>query len=173
MVILWNREPDLVLRNVLEGLVTSGPAHDIYGVVIGSDKKVDVKATRQRRLALRKERLGGSELAINASQRTQVPPSGQRLSEYLQVVGSGKAAVVQCTYCGQRICAATARWKEQVPTRKVSVAAAGPGRKESALFFLREFFCPSCATQLDVEVIYQDDPPLHDDICRWPEEITV
>jgi acetone carboxylase gamma subunit len=35
------------------------------------------------------------------------------------------------------------------------------------LFFLREFFCPQCATLLEVEVVYQDDPPLHDEIFRW------
>ena len=86
------------------------------------------------------------------------------MGEYLQMGGSGEAAFVQCTYCGRRICPAQSRWKDQVPTRKVSVASAGPGRKDTALFCLREFFCPGCATQLDVEVICQDDLPLYDEI---------
>ena len=166
-----DREPDLVLGDVQEGLVTSGPAHDIYGVVIDPHNRVDAEATRQRRLELRTERLGGRALAIDVSSCAPLPPSGRRLSAYLQVAGSGQAAYVQCTYCGGDICLANTRWKAQVPTRKVSSPAAGPGRKASPRFFLREFFCPSCATQLDTEVIYQDDPPLHDDISGWPEEI--
>jgi hypothetical protein len=27
-----------------------------------------------------------------------------------------------------------------------------------------QFFCPHCATQLDVDIAYKDDPPLHDEV---------
>lgn len=165
-----DREPDLVLNDVLQGLVTIGPARDIYGVIIDlNHRRTDIEATRERRLALRKERLGRSGLEADVSKRTDILPSGRRLNEYLQVAGSGEESFVQCTWCGREICPVNARWKDQVVTRKVCVADAGPGRKDSGLFFMREFFCPGCAIQLDVDVVYRDDPPLYDEIYRWPE----
>lgn len=165
-----DRDPDLVLNDVLQGLVTIRPAQDIYGVVIDIDtKRVDVEATQRRRLALRKERLGGKELEVDTSKRVDVPPSGRRVSEYLQVAGAGEGSFVQCTWCGKKICLANARWKDNVVTQKVSVANAGPGREPSDLFSLLLFFCPGCATQLDADIVYRDDSPLYDEIYRWPK----
>lgn len=107
---------------------------------------------------------------MNTSQRADVAPSGRRLGEYLQVAGSGKESFVQCTWCGEKLCPADANWKENVVARKISVAESGPWRRDSGLFFMWEFFCPSCATQLDVDVVYNDDLPLYDEIYKWPEQ---
>ena len=160
-----DRDPDLVLNDVLQGLVTIGPSRDIYGVVIDLDnKRVDVEATRERRLTLRKERLGGKELEVDTSKRIDVPPNGRRINEYLQVAGSGEESFVQCTWCGRKVCPANARWKDNVATQKVSIASAGPGRKHSDLFSMLQFFCPACATQFDVDIVYKDDPPPYDEI---------
>ncbi len=112
------------------------------------------------------ERLGGREPQIDTGQRADVPLTGKRLGEYLQVTDSDK---VQCTWCGEKICAADEQWKEKVVKRKVSVAESGPLRPDSGLFFMWEFFCPKCATQLDVDVVYKDDPPLYDRVYNWPE----
>ena len=165
-----DRDPESVLSDVLQGLVTSGPARDIYGVVIDlKNNKVDVEATRKQRLALRKERLGGKEPQVDARKRADIPPSGRRLGEYLQVAGTGKQSFIQCTWCGRKICLADVQWKDKVLTRNVSVAESGPLRRDSGLFFMLEFFCPSCATQLDVDVVYDDDSPLYDKIHKWPK----
>jgi N-methylhydantoinase B len=165
-----DRDPELVLNDVLQGLVTNGPARDIYGVVIDlKNNKVDVEATRKQRLALRKERLGGKEPQVDVRKRADIPPSGRRLGEYLQVAGTGKQSFIQCTWCGRKICLADVQWKDNVVRRKVSVAESGPLRRDSGLFFMLEFFCPSCATQLDVDVVYNDDSPLYDKIYRWPK----
>jgi hypothetical protein len=154
----------------LQGLVTIEPARNIYGVVIDLGKKrVDVEATNKQRLALRKERLGGKEPQVDTSKRTRISPSGRPLGEYLQVAGSEKESFVQCTWCGKEICSTDVNWKDNVVARKVSVAESGPLRKDSGLFFMREFFCPRCATQLDVDVVYNDDSPLYDEIYRWPK----
>jgi len=160
-----DRDPELVLNDVLKGLVTIEPARDIYGVIIDLDNnRVDVEATKKQRLALRKQRLGGKEPQVDTTKRADIPPSGRRLSEYLQVTDSNK---VQCTWCGREICPADDQWKDRVIKRKVSVAESGPLRRDSGLFFMWEFFCPSCATQLDVDVVYDDDPPLYDKVYRW------
>ena len=165
-----DREPELVLKDVLQGLVTRGPARDIYGVVIDFDnRRVDVEATCEQRLALKEKRLGAKKLEVSVTKRADIPPSGRRLGEYLQVAKSGSESFVQCTWCGQKICPASQNWKDNVVTRKVSVADSGPWRRDSGLFFMRQFFCPSCATQLDTDVVYKDDPPLYDQIYRWPE----
>ena len=165
-----DRDPELVLNDILHGLVTNGPAQDIYGVVIDIEKKkVDVEGTFRQRVALRKKRLGGKEPLVNVTKRTDIPSSGRQLGEYLQVAGPEKGSFVQCTWCGREICSATANWKDEVVSRRVSVAESGPWRRDSGLFFMRQFFCPSCATQLDVDVVYKDDPPLYDEISRWPK----
>ena len=162
-----DRDPELVLNDVVRGLVTNGPARDIYGVVIDLDnQKVDVEGTRKQRLALRKERLGGKEPKVDTRKRADIPSSGHPLGEYLQVAGSGDKSFVQCTWCGEKLCPADAVWKDVVVNRKVSVAESGPLRRDSGQFFMLEFLCPSCATQLDVDVVYDDDSPLYDEVRK-------
>ncbi len=168
-----DRELELVLKDVLLGLVTNGPARDIYGVVIDfENKRVDIEATYKQRLALRKDRLAGRKPGVDVSKRANVPLTGMQLGEYLQVTDSGKETFVQCTWCGRKICPADSNWKDNVVTRKVSVIKSGPRRKEGE-FFMREFFCPSCATLLDLDVVHKDDPPLYDKIYGWPKQAKV
>ncbi len=162
-----DRDPELVLNDVLLGLVTDGPARDIYGVVIDyHNKKVDVEATYRQRLTLRKNRLGGRRPKVDTTKRADIPSTGMRVNEYLQVSGLGEEAFMQCTWCGEKICPASVNWKDNVVTRKVSVTEGGPLRRESQ-FSMFQFFCPSCATLLDLDVVFDDDPPLHDKIYRW------
>ncbi len=165
-----DRDPAAVLKDILEGLVTEGPARDIYGVVVDFDHMtVDDNATYHRRLAIREERLGAKKLEVDVGTRGKILPSGFRINEYLQLADSGEEKFVQCTWCGKRICPGSAHWKENVVSRKVSPAKAGPFRPENGPFFLWEFFCPGCATLLEVEVTFEDDVPLVDEIFRWTE----
>jgi N-methylhydantoinase B len=165
------REPELVLRDVLLGLVTPGPAREVYGVVSDLARgEIDHAATAAQRLALRAERLGGRKPPARATSRKDIPRTGRRINEYLQIAGTNDAPFVQCTWCGERLCAADAAWKDHAVVRKSSPAKAGPFRADSSRFFLLEFFCPGCATALDVDVTFQDDPPLHDKIYGWVAE---
>jgi N-methylhydantoinase B len=165
-----DRDPELVLKDVLQGLVTNGPARDIYGVILDLDnKQVDDDATHHQRLSLRRERLDGTDPKVDTRERSSIPASDARLSEYLQVTDAENGSSVQCTWCGEQICSGSDKWKDNVASRKVSIAESGPHRKDVNQFFMLEYFCPSCATQLDVDVIYRDDPPIYDDIRRWPE----
>jgi len=165
-----DRDPELVLKDLLWGLITEGPARDIYGVVIDlANKRVDYEATYERRGALRTERFGGRKPRCESRSRGEIARTRFRLGEYLQVAGSGDEAFVQCTWCGERICPSRANWKDYAVVRRSSQAKAGPLRVDSNKFFLLEFFCPGCATALEVEITYQDDPPLQDQIYRWPD----
>jgi N-methylhydantoinase B len=165
-----DRDPALVLHDVQWGLVTEGPARDVYGVVLSADcNQVDGEATHARRAALRAERLQGKKPKSALRAHAEVPATPYRLGEYLQVVRAKNGAFVQCTWCGERICPADSQWKDSAWFRKSAPSRAGPLRVDSGKFFLLEFFCPGCATALDVDIAFQDDPPLHDRVASWPE----
>lgn len=152
-----DRDPDAVRRDVEAGLVTDGAAREIYGVVPG-----DADATARRRSEVRAERLG----AEPTKTRTDVAPSGFRLSEFLQRVSEDGAT--QCTWCGDEFCPPGADWKDHAVRRRVGVDRAGPLRTASDDLALIESCCPACGTLLDVELAAGDDGVLHDRVRRWP-----
>ena len=158
-----DREPELVLHDVLAGLVTDRPARDIYGVVIAAGS-VDGDATRARRRELRAERLGRPLEA--ADKRIEVPRTGKRLAEYLQRTASG---ATQCTWCGTEVAPAGTDWKDYAVLRRLPIEKTGPHRTAVGEFLLIEAFCPGCATLLDAELAAGDDPPLHDRVRNWPD----
>jgi N-methylhydantoinase B len=158
-----DREPELVLKDVLAGLVTDRPARDIYGVVVATGS-VDGDATRARRRELRAERLGRPLEA--ADERIDVPRTGKRLAEYLQRTESD---ATQCTWCGTEVAPAGTDWKDHAVLRRLPVEKTGPNRAVAGEFFLIEAFCPGCATLLDAELAAGDDPPLHDRVRSWPD----
>jgi hypothetical protein len=47
------------------------------------------------------------------------------------------------------------------------LSSAGALRFDSAIFHLREYFYPGCATAPDIEVGTIDEPPLYDKIEQW------
>jgi N-methylhydantoinase B len=158
-----DRDPALVLTDVLRGLVTAGPARDIYGVVLDGEA-VDEGATTARRRELRAERVGGAADAL--AERREVERTGMRLSEYLQRTASG---ATQCTWCGTEVAPAGSDWKEHAVVRRIPVEQAGPHRTASGEFVLVQSICGSCGTLLDTELAAGDDPLLHDRVQRWPE----
>jgi hypothetical protein len=145
-----------------------GSAHEVYGVVLNRrNNSLDIEATCQQRLTIREKRLGGNKPGVSVGKRGEIKRTGLRINEYLQVAGSSEKLYVECTWCGSRICAANSQWKDYAVIRKSFQSIAGPLGRENGPFFLLEFFCPSCATLLDIDTIYQDDPPLYDKIYRW------
>ena len=165
-----DRDPELVLKDVLWGLVSEAAARDVYGVCMDTaGGQVDAEATDARRTDLRQERLGGHTPKRETHIRHQIASTPYRIAEYLQVERSNGRAAIQCTWCGEHICSADHHWKDHAVMRRSSPAQAGPLRVDSARFFLLEFFCPGCATALDVDIVHADDPPLIDLISLWPE----
>ena len=159
-----DRASEAVLADVQLGLVSEGAARDIYGVVVDLEEgRVDVAATRGRRLQVRSER-AGREVAL--VERTEVAPTGMRLSEYLQRTPAGET---QCTFCGEIVAPGGADWKDHAVLHRSPVAKAGPFRADTGEFFLIEACCPSCGTLLDTDLALGDDPPLHDCVASWPE----
>lgn len=156
------REAAAVVQDVLAGTVTRPAAVAYYGVVLDSAGQIlDPDMTAARRAAIRAERLGGHE---PEREPTPVERTPERLGEYLQL----RQGQVQCTRCGALLAPATARWKDVVPSRKRVVEDVGSHLDGNTEFFLREYCCPSCATLLEIDVVYRDDGPLYDEIRRWP-----
>lgn len=161
------RDPENVLRDVTEKLVSDKAAREIYGVVIDNDKgKVDLEKTNKLRLMHREKRIG-KELKYKSSIRKQVALTPFRINEYLQIGSSNGKEVVQCNWCGTTICSRTDHWKDKVIVRQSAPHVAGPHREDNGEFRLKEYFCPGCATVLDVEVGRENDSPLYDQIFRW------
>jgi N-methylhydantoinase B len=159
-----DREPEAVLEDVRLGLVSDEAATGIYGTVVDREgNRVDAAATRELRLRLRSERAGRP---VGSTERVDVPPTGMRLSEYLQRTAAGET---QCTFCGDLVAETGVDWKDRAVQRRSPVAAAGPHRSDTAEFVLIESFCPGCGTALDVELAGADDPALHDRVASWPE----
>jgi N-methylhydantoinase B len=158
------RDPNLVLQDVLGGSVSREAAEQVYGVLTDLERaRVDESGTAALRARLRSERLGGR---APTRTRADVPGTGKRLCEYLQVNGDQ----VQCTYCGDHLAAASQQWKDVVPMRKLPTSAAGPYRSSGGEpYYLAQYYCPSCATVLDTDVLYGDDTPIYDTITAWPE----
>ncbi len=159
-----DRDPDLVLEDVLKDLVSPECAKSIYGVIVEVDKKqVDLSKTKKQRDLIRQRRLNGAKVKV--TQRVHnVKESDYPISEYLQVVELKKGRYFQCKWCGETICRDRMKWKEKVPSGRFPTSKAGPFRAKSKQFFLQEFYCPSCATLLETEVIVKDNQPLHDEI---------
>ncbi|MGH7907693.1 MAG: hydantoinase B/oxoprolinase family protein [Candidatus Binataceae bacterium] len=161
------RDPALVLDDLRLGLISEAPARDIYGVILTADGRgIDAAATRRRRLSIREQRIG-RELPAGVVERNKIAPTPFRVTEYLQTAQQNGDRFVQCTWCGCRLSGAGENWKDRAVQRQSSLSAAGPLRFDNAVFHLREYFCPGCATALDIEVAAEGDSPLYDKIDKW------
>ena len=165
------RDPEMVLGDVLDRLVSEAAAKEIYGVIIDNGHSaVDKNATVRQRIALREKRIGKS-LAYGENERKNVPRSAYRINEYLQLAETDSGEMIQCTWCGEKICSRDEHWKDHAVVRESSPKSAGSHREDSGEFQLKEYFCFGCATVLDVEVGRKGDIPLYDDIVQWPFQI--
>jgi N-methylhydantoinase B len=160
-----DRDPEAVLRDVRDRLVTEGAAREIYGVVLeDGHRAVDRARTGSRRLEIRTQRAGGP-VAEELVERRAVPSTGRRLGEYLQLGEDG----VQCTFCGHTVAPAGSDWKSEAKLQRVPVSHAGSHRPDVGEFSLILACCPTCGTLLDSDLARGDDPPLHDRVRSWPD----
>jgi acetone carboxylase gamma subunit len=83
------------------------------------------------------------------------------INETLRIEGGA----IHCR-CGQQLGPATENYKLQTVVREGPVQNAGPWvdphQLGKDLFVCREYFCPGCATLLDVEIALHGEPILWD-----------
>jgi len=153
-----DRDPRLVLEDVLNGLVSQEWAERIYGVVLAGPEtglSAEPGLTEQRRLAIRQERSPG------ARPSGWIESKGKTLNEYLAV----EEGAVGCVRCGHPLGPASGNFKLQARMAEHPLTHAGPAINRHGpgpRFVLREFSCPGCGTMLEVEVNLRGSPVLWD-----------
>jgi N-methylhydantoinase B len=159
-----DRDPALVAQDVRTGHVTAAAARAVYGVVLAGDGTADDAATDAERREGRSARLGGSELRRAPGDGS--PAAGAlRIGEYLLLLPDGSTT---CHACGERLCGDGEDWKDRVPGALRPLSAGGSNRPDDDELALREFYCPGCATLLDLEISRASDPPLYDRVAVPP-----
>jgi N-methylhydantoinase B len=162
-----DREPERVARDVANGLVSLEWARRTYGVELDQAGHVDVPATSALRHKIRETR---RRAAGAAPQRAPSPwEAGRprvRLGEALFYdLGTPGEPRLRCR-CGHVLGPATVPPKRLMAMARWPVQTIGPEVNPYAIngarFELREFYCPSCGTRLEVEVARPEDPLLDD-----------
>ncbi|MGH2930869.1 MAG: hydantoinase B/oxoprolinase family protein, partial [Solirubrobacteraceae bacterium] len=183
------RDPELVARDVREGLVSEALAAGVYGVVM-RDGKVDGKATEAARSAIRAERLaeatpqdGGSGGTTTGGTVAGGTVTGGMVTggmvmggTVLHPVGDTVEAVehdgersLRCTVCGYRFGPYDHDHKRSAVMRELPLTAISP---HNALclpeIVLREFYCPGCGTAIAVDVQRSGDEILDETRLEAP-----
>lgn len=152
------RDPALVLKDVQEGAVSTRLAASVYGVELAADgRAVDATATEARRNAQRAERLAGSAPVMPGRDAAQIPAGATailRIHEMIDIVAHQGSYSCACRKCRRALGPANANYKLATVRRTIdkdALTGLPPplGRKSMGTYI--EYFCPGCATLLDVE----------------------
>jgi N-methylhydantoinase B len=163
------RNPELVLYDVANGLVSREVATRVHGIVFKNGLMVDGKKTARRRdgiLAGRRERkaLRGNDTAVRLRAKgiaeKDLKPV-QIASDFLEVrTAAPGIAVIACTTCGSPLCFTDDNLREYLARSQpltpdflspVNKFRADPG------FAMVEYSCPHCGTLLSVDIVMPEE----------------
>lgn len=150
-----DRSPWRVEADVANGFVSHQYARDIYGVVIDPASNGLLEAeTEKRRKDIRQERLAsGKQLKAGRSMLNAASVcSCQPLGEYLTLHPDAGKEQVCCRKCGYAFGPRESNFKGSALMSEYPLTRAAPGNSRTKRFVIREFYCPGCATMLEVEV---------------------
>lgn len=149
-----DRDPDRVLRDFLNGAVTSDGAVRHYGVVL-SARAVDLPATEACREAMRLGRLesGDGRLVVELARALR---TDRVIGEYLELASSSSTSLIRCRRCQSVLGPAGVDPRLGAVRRARKLAEAGPWLAlrhagNSPNFVLVETSCPGCGVMFDVE----------------------
>jgi N-methylhydantoinase B len=160
------RAPERVAADVSAGYVSSGAAHEIYGVVADELGRLDREATEVLRERQLEQRRGWTPADAPAGERrAPESPHGEKVHEYLVCVKTGDGAeVLSCSRCGHHVCARTADFKQGLLIHEGSVTqipgVADPSEMIDADMVLRRYCCPSCGVLMATDVVEREEPTL-------------
>jgi N-methylhydantoinase B len=160
-----DRQPEKVLTDVLNDAVSVQAAEAFYGVVI-KDRAIDKGATGRKRAQIRADRIGKADVRPRKALETS---KGERpISRHLVVRLDNNVA---CANCGHVVGAAGKNYKLQLTRKDNDLRQANPLSVDSKRFIdpemqFRQYFCPSCAVQVETEVILATSEPVWDKQLR-------
>ena len=168
------RAPELVARDVRDGLVSETIARGVYGVVLaGCD--VDSEATSATRDAIRTaRRKEGRSLEAGAA-GGQIMQGGEvtnRLTDTIEVVHSDGMVALRCSECGHKLGSHDCDFKTQSVMRELSITVTSELNRTGDLHgvVLREYSCPGCGTAVAMDVQRRVDPLLPGPRLSWRPE---
>jgi N-methylhydantoinase B len=166
------RDPNLVVKDVVSGVVKSNAAARIYGVIV-RDGTWDAAATAAHRQEIRRERI----LGARSPQRPLSPqpaPNGTPLThlhdvaDELELVAIGVDRYIVCKDCGHFICGVNDNYKlgaARVDGSLTEIDAElfpDPAGEFDVPIVYREYLCPNCGVLLENELVRADEPPVWD-----------
>lgn len=158
----FERDAERVAADVREGRVSASWARAAYGVCCVTDAVpyvLDLAATR----ALRGLRLP----TVDAPPALTTDGSVLRLSEALELCGSGATRAFRCARCGQALGAWHTNYKLSARLEELPITAANPhihdpARRIDERLVLRRHHCPACGVTLEAEIARASDAVLWD-----------
>jgi N-methylhydantoinase B len=154
-------DPEAAARDVALGLVTAAAAERYNGVVTAAGV-LDADATEQRRAEIRKERRAWPAGAASLPTGVGAARTILSLGEHLSIVESTDGRRLIACDCGQLLSPASENWKRHATRRALAADELGTKILLHEELTAHGYACPSCGTQLAVEVARHDEAPLHD-----------
>ena len=171
------RQPDAVAKDLRRRIVSPRIAEEIFGVVLNQDSPVpDNAATLKRRQEIREERMrenktfsGATSSLSDALRRSLAWQQILNFHQYLAIATNGKSEAIRCIRCGHLFCQKNENYKLYALRRErglYDLAQSLVPSGESYLGGYLEYYCPGCATLLQVDSFCDAFPdskePLYD-----------
>jgi len=166
------RDPELVCRDVANGLITREVAVRVYGVVFkDGETTVDHEETARRRLTILAERQKRGKVKgpaiIDRLKEEGIDPDDlkpvQAVSDFLELRAAKQSPgtrVICCRTCNAPLCAADANIREYtarshpIPIDFLTSVNSLCSETSSSLI---EYYCPSCGTLISVDVVLKNE----------------
>lgn len=156
-----DRHAEAVLRDYRRGAVSRQVAERIYGVALGPDgSRVDPQATAAQRQRIYASRRSAG--CVQTGKPTALSPNPDRswksilnFHEFLEIASDGERLVIRCSRCGHLYCGAHESYKPYALCQIIDLDDLIPYRLPSGERYEAkhyEFYCPGCATLLQVDV---------------------
>ena len=128
--------------------------------MIIKDGKLCDDGTKEERASIRIKRLNGGHAVVQKDKKNEIA----RISNKLICNSDGKVA---CARCGYAISGNNINYKSGLRHTESDIREANPLIVDPKIFIdpemvFRQFFCPSCATQIETEVILASSNPVWD-----------
>ncbi len=174
-----DRNPQKVLADVEQGVISPTTALEIYGVVVdgNSPATVDADGTHAQRRAIRERRRSEGRL-VSASTKLGFALANEtrrvlEIGDAVELVQSGSKSLFVCRECRHPLAPATADPKEGAFYRPVRIHSLSEWNRYGLVddVEVREFYCPSCMHMLEVQVAKKADPLLLDTFLMPPPQL--